>query len=153
MGPTYHHPSSFARIGSSKKEAWHPGASMDSDTDAATHLNKYRLHRHDASKRSIVARYGDEIIPRTSVWSSSSLLMRRRNSAMVDECRPTSDQKCNATKENVPKLRSASSVDDMALRRTLAAVRRESTNDRTLSSCLDRREASAPPWVDASTMS
>ena len=58
---------------------------------------------------------------------------------MVDKGRPPVDKRCDATKENVPRSRSASSADGMAARRTLAAVHRESANVRRLSSCWSRR--------------
>ena len=47
---------------------------------------------------------------------------------MADECRPPVDKRCDATKTNVPRSRSASSADGMADRRTLVSVHRESTN-------------------------
>ena len=56
MGPTYLPPSRSARIGLYEKGTWYPGASRDSDANAATQLFRYRLHYRDTSKRSVVAR-------------------------------------------------------------------------------------------------
>ena len=75
-----------------------------------------------------------------------------RSSAAADECRLPANKRCNATKSNVPRSRSASSADGVADRRTLAAVHRESADARCPNSCWDIREASAAPRVDASTV-
>ena len=73
-------------------------------------------------------------------------------SAMLDQCRPPAEKRCDATKANVPRSQSASSADRMASRWTLVSVQRESTKLRRQSSSWDRREALEPPGVDTSTM-
>ena len=70
---------------------------------------------------------------------------------MADKWRPPDEKRCDATKANVPRSRSASSADGMMARRTLAAIRKESADARRPSNCCARREASALPRVDAST--
>ena len=53
-------------------------------------------------------------------------------------------------KANIPRSRSALSVDDMTARRTLAAIRKESANASRPSNFCAIREVSEPPRVDAS---
>ena len=65
-------------IGSRDKGRVPPVASITSKSDATTHLLWYWFHRRKTSKSSVVAKGGGEIIPCTSVWSSSSLSMRLR---------------------------------------------------------------------------
>ena len=86
------------------------------------------------------------------VWISSSLSMRQRSSVTADECLPPAENRCEAKKANMTKSRSASSADGIAARRTLATVCGESTEVKRLSICCDRREASDPPRVAASTV-
>ena len=52
--------------------------------------------------------------------------MRRRRSATANECLPPMEKRCEAKNSNVPKSRSASSVDEMISSQTLAAVHGES---------------------------
>ena len=69
----------------------------------------------------------------------------------ADKWRQYVEKRCDATKVNVPRSQSALSAEGVTARRTLAAIRKESADARRLSSCCARREASAPPRVDAST--
>ena len=71
---------------------------------------------------------------------------------MADKCRPPAEKRCDATKAKVLRSRSASSADGIAARPTHAAVHKESADARRLFSCWERREATAPPWVDALTV-
>ena len=90
----------------------------------------------------------DEVIHCTFVWSSFILIIRRRSSTTAEECHLPAEKRCKATNSKVLRSQSASSADGMAARRTRAAVRREYSNARCLSSCWARREAYLPPRVD-----
>ena len=70
---------------------------------------------------------------------------------MADEWHPPAEKRCDATKANMPRSQSVSSVDRMTERRTLTDIHKESSNARRPSNCCARREASAPPQVDTST--
>ena len=140
------------RMVSKEKGTVAPAAPTSFEENAVTHLFRYSEHQRDTSYSNVIAMCRVVIIPYTSVWSSSSLSMRQRSSTTTDACRPAVEKRCDATKAEVPKSRSASSTDGMQARRTHAAVRRESTKAIRLSSCCARREASAPSQVDASTV-
>ena len=72
---------------------------------------------------------------------------------MADNCLPPAENRCEVTKTNVPKLRSASSAEGIAARRTLVAVRRDSAKAKRPSSCCTKRETPAPPpRVDISSV-
>ena len=135
MGPTYRPPSRSARIVSSKKGTWHPGEFRDSDANVATHLSRYRLHRCNILKRSVVNMCGDDIIPCTSIWISSSISMRQKELRDGGQVPLPTNKRYDAKKANVLRPQSASSVNGMAARRNLAAVRRESANAQRPSSC------------------
>ena len=60
----------------------------------------------------------------------------------ADEWHPPAEKRCGATKAKVPRLRSASAVDEMMARRTLVAIRKEFDEDRPPYNCCARREAS-----------
>ena len=77
--------------------------------------------------------------------------MRWMRLVMADKWRTPAEKKCDATKLNAPRSRSASSAEGTIARRTLAAIHKESTDARRPSNCCAMREASAPPRVDAST--
>ena len=78
--------------------------------------------------------------------------MRQKSSPTAEECLPPTEKRCNTTKAKVPRSQIASSADRVAARRTHVAVCRLSANARHLSSFWARREASAPPQVDTSTL-
>ena len=69
----------------------------------------------------------------------------------ADKCCPPEDKICEATKTNVPRSGRSSSTDGMAAKRNLVDVYRNSAKYKRLYSYWVRGEASAPPWVAAST--
>ena len=127
-------------MGSNEKGAVAPAAPTSSEDDAITHLFRYSDHRQDTSYSNFFARCGVVIIPCTSVWSSSSLLIRRRISATSDVCCPAAEKRHDATKAKVPKWCSALSEEGMQARQTRAAFRRESAKASRPSICCARRE-------------
>ena len=60
---------------------------------------------------------------------------------MADEWRSLAEKRCNATKANVQRSRSASYANGMMARRTLVEICKESVNVRRLSNCCAKREA------------
>ena len=72
-------------------------------------------------------RQGDEIIPCTLVWSSSSLSMRRRISTTADDYLPPMEKRCNVMKTIMPKPQSALNADEISARRNIVAAHRNLT--------------------------
>ena len=64
---------------------------------------------------------------------------------------PPAEKRCDTTKVNVTRSRSASFADGMTARRTLASIRKESADARRPPNFCARRKASEPPRIDAST--
>ena len=61
---------------------------------------------------------------------SYRLSMRRRSSVTAYQCLSAAEKSCKATKANVHKSQSPSSVDRIASRQTLTAVHTESAKDK-----------------------
>ena len=111
-------------MGSRKKGTISPGATKSLEEDTLTQLLSYSIHHLKTLFVIVVARCGEVITPLTSVWISSRLSMRRRRSATAATFIPTAYKRCDATKEKVTILHSASSMDGMTYRGTHEVVHR-----------------------------